>query len=202
MYNEEYVLKKASDKNITLKIIQDFDPLNPRTEWDNFGKMWCWHSRYDLGDKKELHLDGSGIDVRKILEDEFNAVVILPLYLYDHSGITISTTPFICQWDSGQVGYIFATREDIQREWGVKRISKKLKDKIKDILVGEVKAYDQYLTGDVWGFVLTETIKCDSCGNEEEETIDSCFGFYGDNPEDTIKDYVPEKYQYLIDKLE
>ena len=45
-------------KNVTtkapayrLKVEYDDLPLNPRTDYDNFGKMVCWHSRYDLGDK-------------------------------------------------------------------------------------------------------------------------------------------------------
>jgi hypothetical protein len=40
-------------------------------------------------------------------------VVVLPLYLYDHSGLTISTSPFSCRWDSGQVGYIHTTFEQV-----------------------------------------------------------------------------------------
>jgi len=39
--------------------------------------------------------------------------------------------------------------------------------------------YDQYLQGDVWGFVIKN--RCDKCG-QEDETEDSCWGFYGDDP--------------------
>lgn len=38
-------------------------------------------------------------------------VAMLPLFLYDHSGITMSTGPFHCPWDSGQVGFIYMTYE-------------------------------------------------------------------------------------------
>ena len=34
-----------------LKISYDDDPLNPREDYDNFGTMCCWHSRYNLGDE-------------------------------------------------------------------------------------------------------------------------------------------------------
>jgi hypothetical protein len=44
----------------------------------------------------------------KWVEDK---VCIKDLYLYDHSGITISTSPFSCGWDSGQVGFIYLTRQ-------------------------------------------------------------------------------------------
>ena len=29
----------------------DNEPLNPRTDYDNFGRMVCWHNRYNLGDE-------------------------------------------------------------------------------------------------------------------------------------------------------
>ena len=48
-------------------------------------------------------------------EDE---VVALPLYLYDHSGITMNTSGFSCPWDSGQVGWIYCTKKRFREETG------------------------------------------------------------------------------------
>ena len=36
-----------------LKIEYDDMAINPRVDYDNFGHMACWHSRYNLGDKHE-----------------------------------------------------------------------------------------------------------------------------------------------------
>lgn len=36
-----------------LQVMYDEEPLNPRTDYDNFGHMVCWHSRYNLGDKHD-----------------------------------------------------------------------------------------------------------------------------------------------------
>jgi hypothetical protein len=83
---------------------------------------------------------------------------ILPLYLYDHSGITISTKPFGCPWDSGQVGFIFADRECKEYD---------------DMLAGltaEVETYDSYLTGDVYGYTIED---------QDGNVVHSCWGFYG-----------------------
>ena len=44
--------------------------------------------------------------------------VVLPLYLYDHSGITMScdlTYPYNDRWDSGQVGWIYASHQRVSR---------------------------------------------------------------------------------------
>jgi len=56
-------------------------------------------------------------------EDDFvpalrEDVYIQSLYLYDHSGITMSTSPFSCPWDSGQVGFAYVDRATVEREWG------------------------------------------------------------------------------------
>ena len=147
----------------TVKIEHD-DCLESPREWDNLGTMACFHRRYNLGDEHDLSIE----EVQEIYASD--KYISLPLYLYDHSGITMNTTGFSCPWDSGQVGIIFVSKEDVRKEWSVKRISKKLEAKILDNLRGEVETYDQYLTGDVWGYVIED---------EDGEHIDSCWGFYG-----------------------
>jgi hypothetical protein len=127
---------------------QDFD--NPRS-WDNLGTMVCFHNRYDLGDNHHYnHNNYNGWDeMKNSITKEEDVAVILPLYLYDHSGITMSTSPFSCRWDSGQVGWTFVSKKKIREEYGVKRISKELIEKVTEMLEGEVRTYDMYLTGEL-----------------------------------------------------
>ena len=205
-------------KEQRVRIVADSDSTNPR-DWDNVGRMICWHNRYDLGDKHDYHdpvdfqrelaceavdgleervsrLENEGWDRRfdkavddgidnpreyvdsvvdaKIAELVSNAVdnnyVILPLYLYDHSGITMSTCPFACEWDSGQVGWIICDKETTERDFnGDRGLAEKC-------LIAEVATYDQYLTGDVYGFIVEERDDDDDEGWEE---LDSCWGFFG-----------------------
>ncbi len=168
---ETYNLKSGN----TLEVIQDGDCSHPRTDFDNLGKMVCFHSRYDLGDKTTLTSGdfNSWAELEQHLIKKEKAVVILPLYLYDHSGITIATKPFSCPWDSGQVGYIYVTREAAMIEYSTKRITAAIKEKILAVLQAEVKTYDQYLTGDVYGYKVKDT---------DDEELDSCWGFYGSDP--------------------
>lgn len=107
--------------------------------------------------------------------------IMLPLYLYDHSGLSISTGGFSCPWDSGQVGFIYVSRKKAERAYGARTFPElrykgderhefqSLDELAEYYLKLEVETYDQYLRGDVYGFVLKE--------NGEEE--DSCWGFYG-----------------------
>lgn len=160
-------------KKFELEIEQDSSPESPR-EWDNLGTMVCFHKRYDLGDDNSYcsnNYDGWEEMKEDIIEKE-NVHTILPLYLYDHSGITMSTSPFSCNWDSGQVGWIFVSKDKVKRE-------SLDETKIEEYLKGEVEVYDQYLTGDVYGYKIYEVTTCD-LGHEHRELVDSCWGFYGE----------------------
>lgn len=151
------------------EIEQDTDTENPREAWDNAAVMACWHSRYKLGDDSKVW--GCPAQPHEFVEwAEHARAVYLPLYLYDHSGITMSTSSFSDRWDSGQVGYIYLTRETILREWGWKVLTKKRIAFLENYMRGEVETYDQYLTGDVWGYIIKD---------EDGEEVDSCWGYYG-----------------------
>ena len=109
----------------------------------------------------------------------------MPLYLYDHSGITISTKPFGCPWDSGQIGFITISKDKIRSEYGVKRITKDLLDRVEGYLVSEVKLYDYYLMGEVYHFEITD---------KEGNVLDSCGGFLGsDYNTNGILDYIDDE---------
>jgi len=156
-----------------LIVEQDEHAFDPREEgyMDHFGTMVCFHGRYNLGDKDH------GFDTPQDFEYFCNKdVVRLPLYLYDHSGITMNTTGFTCPWDSGQVGYIYVTKEKIREEFNAKRITKKLIEKAKNILLAEVTEYDNYLVGNVFGYRIIEV---DKDGDEVNE-VEACWGFIGD----------------------
>lgn len=156
-------------------IWQDYDyPDDPR-DWSNLGKMLCYHPDYKLGDQniKEVvdwDLCDSWDDVKKQLIELFDPLIILPLKIYDHSGITISVDihsyPYNDCWDSSFVGFVLVPKEDVRKEWKVKRISKKLKQKVLDNVLAEVETYDKYVRGEIYGFNI--------------EDLDECIGGYFD----------------------
>jgi hypothetical protein len=150
---------------LTAKIFYDTDPQDPR-EWEPASTMACFHNRYRLGDDHDFSEPEDLVEFVNRKD-----VVALPLYLYDHSGITMSTSPFGCRWDSGQVGYIYMTYDEIRKEHGWTRITKARYDQVVKWLKGEVEVYDQYLTGEVYGFVIEDA---------DGEELDACWGFYGD----------------------
>ena len=174
----------------TLEVYQDDCPSSPR-EWCNLGTMVCFHGSHDLGDEHDYNQSdyNSWDELESAIIKENDVAVILPLYLYDHSGITMNTTGFSCRWDSGQVGFVYISKAKIREEYSVKRISAKLKKRIEGYLVSEVNTYDQYLVGDVYGFNIEYS----------DGDSDSCSGYYGTDIETNgILDEIPKKYHKEI----
>lgn len=178
-----YTIHEENYKGYSIEIIPDDYPESPR-EWDNLGTMYYRHRDYILGDEKipesyfsdelggTIYIDSAGTFAEWIEETEGKIAVMLPLYVYEHGGITINTGGYSCHWDSGQVGWIVVTKEQLRKEYNVKRITKKLLKIAEDILENEVSIFDQYLTGNIYGFRVTD--------NQGQE-IDSCWGFYGED---------------------
>lgn len=150
-------------KGYQIEIDNDSYPMNPRTEYDNLGEMLCFHSRYQLGDEHSHSIK----EVKEMAES--GDYIVLPLYLYDHSGITMNTTGFSCPWDSGQVGVILVSKEKVRKEYVWKRVTKERQEQIEKYLRGEVKTYDSFIRGDVFGYQI----------KKDEEDLDSCWGFFG-----------------------
>ena len=123
-------------------------------------------------------------DIWYLLEKHAN-IIALPLYLFDHSGITMSITSFDDRWDSGQVGWIYTNKEAVLSHGGkfqndkgnlIKITDRNWKEGAYQLLNDEVKIYDMYLQGQVYGAVIEEY---DSDSKNFDE-IDSCWGFYED----------------------
>lgn len=169
-----------------VRIIAESNPESPR-QWDNMGTMIAFHGRYALGDKDHgfnAHDYNGWDEMEAAILKEHKDGVILPLYLFDHSGITMNTTGFHCPWDSGQVGFIVASAAKIRENYQVKRITAKVRERALEHLRSEVETYDQYLRGDVYGFVIE--------GGEHDG--DSCWGFFGDDPfTNGMSEHVPEE---------
>lgn len=137
-------------------------------------------------------------DKWKILEKHAQ-IIFMPLFLYDHSGITMNTCGYSCRWDSGQVGYIYTDRKTIldlnayyrNKKGKSTKVTKNNWKKAAYLwMEGEVEEYDQYLTGEVYGIIEEEY---DVEGDTWEET-DSCWGFFNSKfgselIEDVARDY-------------
>lgn len=163
------------------RVIVSYDngPPDPR-EGETAGTMACAHKSYDLGDT----IPPEGLDIIK--EEGWrncerwlfaNAPVWLPLALYDHGGITMSIGTG-GGWDSGQVGYIYATEEDFTHQGLNPEVPLDV-TRMESSLTAEVEEYDLYLRSEAWSWIHEKRSACDTCGNEKWELIDGCSGYLG-----------------------
>ena len=99
-----------------LEIFDDLNPTDPR-EVDNLGTMVCFHNRYTFGDETELKSSdfSSWEELENYLYKSEDALIVIPVFLYEHSGLYINTTGFSCPWDSGQIGFIYTSKENIRK---------------------------------------------------------------------------------------
>lgn len=155
--------------SLTVRVEHDDHPESPRQDRTNLGELRIWHRRYSFGDEgAQCPDDPSDFGVWAHQED----AVWLPVFMYDHGGTTINTTGFSCPWDSGQVGYIYATREQILECYGGKLLTSKRRAMARRDLEGQVRELDQWLRGDVWGYVIEDA---------DGEQVDSLWGLYGED---------------------
>ena len=63
----------------------------------------------------------------------------------------------------------------VKKEYNWKVLTKKRRELICTYLRAEVKVYDDYITGNVWGYTVED---------KDGEEIDSCWGFIGSSDDE------------------
>lgn len=209
-----YKMVDNEGKEYLLTVEPDEYAEDPR-DYYNLCTMVCWHSDYRLGDKhnydgiedffqtlcKEVLNKGYDEtddlywqDMFKMLK-ESDLILIKAINMYEHSGITVSTSndyPYNDRWDAGCVGFIYVTKQTILKEC-VNITDENWKERADECLEGEMHTYDQYVRGECYRFTLEEKVHyrnetiCPHCGEvinvdeyDDYEEVDSCCGFYGD----------------------
>lgn len=159
------VILTSDDGNYRVSAYPDTAPESPR--WDaEFGVMYCRHPRYSLGDKGDLLTE---VDTRladegrrrtlRWLVEEHGTTVVLPLFLHDHSGLSMSAGANLIatggdlemlgdRWDTSLVGIIFDTAERRQDWVG----------ESEEVLRREVRDYDLFLRGEIYTLLVEQKV--------------------------------------------
>lgn len=178
-------------KKLELSIWYDRDfSDNPLTDWGHKVTVTYSSNRYILGNEEVsdhaehiMELLGYGEVYQDKLYSKYGdtkelllhliemmnkkGYVAMPVYVYIHSGITLSTSPFSCSWDSGLSGVIYIKKEDYKKEFQVNRVKSTV---IENWLSGLLESYNDCMNGNVYGFSVID---------EDGEYTDSCGGFIG-----------------------
>lgn len=207
---DKFSITTTDGRKLRLVIEQDELLEDPRS-WDNLGTMLCRNRHYQLGDcntnreteeqlaeicrkygKSDEEIDEMTFaeEVQFILNQD--NICGLPLYITDHSGISMQTYRFDA-WDSSFVGLIFVEKDFYLAQTCLKD-EEGWKEKAKETLKSEVETYSDFLEGNVYEWTLYEptvVIRQSMDGKElsreiveEGEVVDSMGGFYSPTLED------------------
>ena len=175
--NKKYNIDDVQLKDgMQFSVEEDLDPIDPREdEYQLWNKFICFHGKYNLGDDNDYNQDdyGSWSELQEAIEKREKPIALIPMYLYDHSGLRVSGTPFGCEWDSGQIGFAYASVKTID-SCGYSRLNEEswndFSKRIEADLYKDIEVYDLYVSGQVYCL----TIK------DKDDNIVSCLsGFYG-----------------------
>lgn len=220
---DKFAITTTDGRKLRLVIEQDEFPEDPRS-WDNLETMLCCHREYHLGDcnsnketeeqlaeicrkygKSDEEIDEMTFaeEIQFILDQD--DVCGLPLWLYDHSGISISTGR-VCPWDSSLVGLIFVEKDFFIEHTCITN-EENWKKEAKGMLEDKIEVYNYFLQGNVYMWTLYEpvvVIRQSMDGkelsrkiNEEGKIVDSMSGFYDPTLED-----VEEYFDFEIAEIE
>ena len=115
-------------------------------------------------------------------------IVLLPCFIYEHGGCTISCNykyPFNDRFDAGTAGFIYVTKEKYTKWTGKKDYGKEYRKNARRILELEVKEYDMYLKRECYGYV-SETYNPET---DEWDDNDSCWGYLTDKFGDALVEF-------------
>ena len=151
---------------------RDWEPMGTISSWDNEVANECPNRPEDEElsiSQQDFRYDKDWWDARKAWYiTNMKIVAILPLYggYSNHHNYNTET--------GRQVGFVYMTREvfkNFSDEWIQEYHKGKSKGDIaRHIMRGEIKTYNQWANGEVYGYRI-------------EELHDSCSGFYGDDHE-------------------
>ena len=220
---DKFAITTTDGRKFRLVIEQDQSPEDPRS-WDNLGTMLCCNRNYQLGDcnsnreteeqlaelcrkygKTDEEIDEMDFreEIRFLLEQD--DICGLPLYITDHSGISMQTYRFDA-WDSSFVGSIFVEKDFYLAQMCLKD-EEGWKEKAKETLKCEIETYSDFLEGNVYQWTLYEPVvvirqsidgkELSRTIDEEGEVVDSMSGFY----DPTFGD-VEEYFDFEIAEIE
>lgn len=159
-----------------LTVDTDMYPTDPREDEENLGTMLCFSDYRCYGDCnsnadaeeqaaalcRKYGKSDEEIDEMTIYEEmnfiaEHEDILVLPLYILDHSGLSMATYRQDT-WDSSYTGFIYVEKDFFLSACPIKD-TERWKEYAKKTLLKEVETYSAYLEGSVYAWNIVEYVK-------------------------------------------
>lgn len=184
VYTEKY-------KGLTIELHQDTDCENPLDN-GNDGVFITYNKRSRSAYGNTPLDQDEHEDIGKRIES--GELIGLPVYVYEHGGVMMSTRAFSCPWDSGQSGFIYVTKATALEWMGGKVLTKKRREKTIQNLECIVDAFGKWCNGESYGYIIKG-----KDGEDLGSMEDSCWGFIGDK---YCMEQAKESADYIIEQID
>lgn len=145
-----------------------------------WSEVYGWEAEDDEECRKDALCEAMAEELaacRRLLDDK---ICILPVFMFDHTGIAYSTVDFNDPWDSGFVGFIYASSADLEKA-GIEQ--GRPRKEVERYLRKEVERYSQWANGEVF---------CLELYDKDGELVDSVGGVYDDMLEEQAEQLVKD----------
>lgn len=160
-----------------LAVYQDMEPESPAA-WGN--ENVCGWSRHFTVENPLINKNIFGALIRAEGYEEYSAEAeklravfnVFPIDAYVHSGVVLSlpSEGIRDRWDTSEhVGCVIVSKYDAKSLTHAEKVAR-----------GIVTTWNQYLAGEVHGFVITKPSHCDKCGQTSNDEMTTTWGVYGD----------------------
>ena len=170
------------------ELIYDQDATNPR-EGDNLGTILIAPSkshwiagRDDIVDTSIPFGNNPCEDWENLRREQLNLkksdiAVAYPITLHEHGEISLSLG-YKSGCERGVIGFIYVTKEQVRKCYGVKRITKSILESAENCLQSELDTLTAWLNGDCYGWKLEEYTLTDDLDWKEVDTLEACWGYF------------------------
>jgi hypothetical protein len=171
-------IESYSREGHTVTIHVDYDVESPHDQADP-AAMLVLHGGRNYTFPNDAGIDFGEFEGWSAVADELakrhGALMLTPVYVYDHSGIALKagarTYPFDCPWDSAQVGFAYITQETYKAVVGKRYVGRPSQYKrAAELIEAEVRLYGQYVNGECYAYSIEDA---------DGEFVDSCGGYIG-----------------------
>ena len=174
---------------VQAELVYDQDATSPR-EWDNLGTILIapdkahWVASPDDVVDTSIPLGNNPYEYwENLRRDQLNLkksdiAIAYPITKYEHGSISLSLG-----WqeglDCGVVGFIYVTKEQVRKCYGVKRITKSILERAENCLQSELDMLSNWLNGECYGWYIKEyALTDDGLDWEEVGVLGDCWGYF------------------------
>jgi hypothetical protein len=158
-------------RTFRISIYPDGDTPNPLDDWSEMGTILSLNRRH-------ANFDPAGVE--EAIETNPDAV---PLSYFEHGRCLWSVAGELpaaarCPWDSVSFAGVWlpdAETLESATNYGGRTRQLFMRKRARQAC----EAYTQWCNGDVYGYEVERVTGCPSCGSEQSQAVDSCWGFYG-----------------------